>query len=71
MWVHAQTTPRGIEQVIIVDPQTAGTVIAGPDLGFRIERHKGKTPVGRLVVRIDRQWVEVEDAVVMKKLTTR
>ena len=69
MWAHAQTT------IIPGSGQGGGvfvpTVFSGADLGFRVEVKKGATPVGRLVVRIDGKWVEVEDAVVMKKLTTR
>jgi hypothetical protein len=37
-------------------------VISGPDIGFEmVGRRKGK-PVGRLVVRIDGEWKEVEFA---------
>ena len=38
------------------------TVFSGVDMGFRIEGRKGKTPVGRVVVRIDAQWVAVDVA---------
>ena len=70
MFAHAQTSPKVIEQTVVVQ-QSGGTVIAGTDLGFRIERYKGSTPVGRLVARIDGKWVEVEDTIVVKKLTMR
>jgi hypothetical protein len=33
-------------------------VLSGSDVGFRIEGQRGQTPVGKLVVRIDGQWVE-------------
>jgi hypothetical protein len=69
--VLAQTTPTAITQIITVIPQPVPTVIVGADLGFRVEGHRGTTPVGRLVVRIDGQWIEVEDAIVAKKITTR
>ena len=36
------------------------TLFSGVDVGFRIEGRKGNTPVGRLVVRIDAQWVAVD-----------
>lgn len=70
MWVHAQTSQPAIEQhVTVISPPT--TVIAGPDLGFRVEGQRGTIPIGRLVVRVDGQWVEVEDAVNFKRLTNR
>jgi hypothetical protein len=39
---------------------TPPTLFSGVDVGFRIEGRKGNTPVGRLVIRIDAQWVAVE-----------
>jgi hypothetical protein len=38
------------------------TLFSGVDVGFRMEGRKGNTPVGRLVVRIDAQWVAVDIA---------
>ncbi len=35
-------------------------VIFGPQLGFRVDGHRGDTPVGAVVVRVDGKWVEVE-----------
>ena len=55
--------PRGQAQ--------APTVISGADIGFRVDRHKGSTPVGVLVVRVDGQWVEPEFAVVARPATVR
>ena len=44
-------------------PQPATRAIfSGVDMGFRMEGRKGNTPVGRLVVRIDAQWVAVDIA---------
>lgn len=34
------------------------TIVSGNDVGFRIESHRGQTPVGKIVVRIQGQWVE-------------
>lgn len=34
------------------------TVMAGPDLGFRIERMEGDRAVGTFVVKVKGQWVE-------------
>lgn len=45
------------------------TVISGNDIGFRMEGRKGTRPVGRLVVRIDGQWVEAELAGGIKLIT--
>ena len=47
------------------------TVISGPDLGFRVDGHKGKTPLGRFVVRIDGQWVEIEEAAGVRRLSSQ
>jgi hypothetical protein len=47
----------------------AATVIAGNDLGFRVESHKGNTPVGSLVVRINGQWLEAQFSVGVKRVT--
>jgi hypothetical protein len=35
-------------------------VIAGNDLGFRIESNKDNIPVGKIVVRIDGHWVDAQ-----------
>jgi hypothetical protein len=39
-------------------PSVAPIVVSGDDVGFRIEGHRGQTPVGKIVVRIDGQWIE-------------
>jgi hypothetical protein len=45
-------------------------VISGSDFGFRVERqeHDG-TPIGRLVVRVNGQWVEAGFAAGVSKIT--
>jgi hypothetical protein len=35
-------------------------VISGADIGFRVDRDNGDTPVGELVVRRNGKWVAVE-----------
>lgn len=35
-------------------------IVAGPDVGFRIDHYKGDTPVGELVVKKDGRWVPIE-----------
>jgi hypothetical protein len=42
-----------------VEPVTP-MILSGPDVGFRMEGQRGATPVGKLVVRIDGQWVEAD-----------
>ena len=36
------------------------TFVSGNDIGFRIERTVDGMPIGRLVVRVDGRWVNVE-----------
>ena len=50
-WGTTQAT-----QVDRVNPK----VLAGPDVGFRVEGRRGATPVGRIVVRVNDNWVEAE-----------
>ena len=38
----------------------APTVIAGSDLGFRVESTKDNVPVGKIVVRINGHWVDAQ-----------
>ena len=71
---HAQAratpAPRPLSPVATPAPQfQAPTVIAGNDIGFRVESHKGNTPVGTLVVRINGQWVEAQFSMVAKQVT--
>lgn len=35
-------------------------LFSGDDIGFRVEAVRGKTPLGRFVVRVDGTWVEVQ-----------
>jgi hypothetical protein len=71
LWGHAQAPqphrePRPAPSQ--VQPQQK-TVISGADLGFRVDSRKGNTPIGRLVVRIDGQWVEIEESASIRRLT--
>ena len=50
---------------------TPPTVISGNDIGFRMVGRKGATPTGRLVVRINGEWVDVELAGGMKLIPTK
>ncbi len=55
-----------------VDTQPAGhVVLSGSDVGFRIEGVRGGKPVGRLVVRQNGEWIDVESPVVVRPLSIR
>jgi hypothetical protein len=43
---------------------SAPRVLSGTDIGFRVEGTDARTgnPTGRLVVRIDGEWVEISPA---------
>ena len=62
VWILSLAAVGAIAQPTPSDPQ----VIAGPDVGFRVDHYKGDTPVGELVVKKDGKWVPVEFATRMK-----
>jgi hypothetical protein len=39
-------------------PPMAPIIVSGNDVGFRIEGQRGLMPVGKIVVRIEGQWVD-------------
>jgi hypothetical protein len=45
------------------------TVVSGADIGFRIEGTRGDTPIGRLVIRVNGEWVEPDLGSGVRKLT--
>jgi hypothetical protein len=47
-----------------------GLVLSGPDIGFRVEAQKGKSVVGRIVVRVNGQWLDADPDFGPKVLTT-
>ena len=58
LWASAQVRsfeggPDGLNLV-------APTVIAGNDLGFRVESTKGEIAVGKFVVRINGRWIDAQ-----------
>ena len=64
-WLHAQVPfPRLL-------PPDAQTILSGNDIGFRVEGHNGNTPLGRLVVRVNGQWMDVDFASGIKRLTNK
>jgi hypothetical protein len=50
-WASAQ-----LYQPEPIDPPV---LLSGPDVGFRMESRRGGDIYGRIVVRIDGEWVEV------------
>ena len=57
MFASAQVSPiDGIGLPVL----TAPTIIAGNDLGFRVESTRNGIPVGKLVVRVNGKWIDAE-----------
>ncbi len=54
VWAHAAAQ----EPPIVLGPP----VLSGDDIGFRVLGVRGDTRIGRLVVRVDGRWVEVQFA---------
>jgi hypothetical protein len=53
-------TAWAASQWTLIEPVTPN-VVAGENLGFRVEGLRGgSTPVGTVVVRVNGQWVEAE-----------
>jgi hypothetical protein len=70
VWGYAQVPlPQPAPRLPGTTEQPA--VISGADLGFRVDGHKGMTPLGRFVVRIDGRWVEIEEAAGVRRLSSR
>jgi hypothetical protein len=46
------------------------TVMSGNDIGFRVDRWEGDTPVGRWVVRHEGKWVEPRSTMGTRRLTS-
>jgi hypothetical protein len=59
VWASAQisqvprTSSDGLELV-------APMLVAGSDLGFRIEGYRDNIPFGKVVIRIDGRWIEAQ-----------
>ena len=58
LWASAQVRggSPGLDGLELVAP----TVIAGSDLGFRVESTKGEIAVGKFVVRINGRWIDAQ-----------
>ena len=61
VWARAQAQPP--------NPSTP-TIFSGNDVGFKVERWEGDTPIGRWVVRSKGQWVEPRTTMGTRRLTT-
>ena len=71
-WSYAQTTlPPQAPRAQPAAPGQAQTIISGADLGFRIDRMDGQTPVGAFVIRKDGQWVEVKEGINVRRVASR
>ena len=44
-------------------------VISGGDVGFRVDSQRNGVPTGRLVVRVNGQWIEAKELVGPSRLT--
>jgi hypothetical protein len=53
------------------DALRAPRVISGDEIGFRVEGFKGGMPTGRLVIRVNGEWVEPDFAIGTQRLTSR
>jgi hypothetical protein len=49
-WAFAQTWT----------PLPEPVVFSGPDIGFRVEGRTGDMPTGKIVIRVNGKWVEVQ-----------
>ena len=61
-WGRAQAIPQ---------VETGHIVVSGSDIGFRIVGRRGATPVGRLVIRQNGEWIEVEAPQVVRPLSLK
>ena len=61
----------GYAQSPMTQPVTPSMVLSGSDIGFRVEGTRGTAAVGKLVVRMNGQWVNAEGAISIKNLTAK
>jgi len=61
LWARAQVQPPNV---------ATSTILSGADVGFRIERWDGETPVGRWVVRSKGEWIEPRTSMGPRRLTS-
>jgi hypothetical protein len=62
VWARAQALPPNA---------SAPTIVSGADVGFRVDRWEGDTPIGRWVIRHDGKWLEPKTSVGTHRVTSR
>jgi hypothetical protein len=62
LWARAQVLPAN---------PTQPTIFSGGDVGFRVDRWEGDTPIGRWVVRRDGKWLEPKTSVGTHRVTSQ
>ena len=62
LWLISLVVVAAMAQARGTTPKK-GTVLSGPDLGFRIDSYDGAKLVGALVVRVDGRWIEPKSEV--------
>lgn len=68
-WASAQIFPsQGSTQLFSPQRADQPVTLSGNDIGFRIEGRRGDAIVGRLVVRVDGEWVDAEFGSGMRRL---
>lgn len=55
--------------LVLAQTATDRRVVSGGDIGFRIDSERNGVPTGRLVIRMNGQWVEPKEAVGPSRLT--
>ncbi len=72
LWVHAQVEPSNPRVAPPNQVQPPAQVISGADFGFRVDSYgKDGTPIGRIVVRQNGQWLEVRLPINARRLTAK
>ena len=71
-WASAQDTLRapGVQTFEQLGLQTAD-IKSGSDIGFRVDRMERNRAMGRLVVRLNGQWVDAEFSMRVSPLSQR
>jgi hypothetical protein len=62
LWARAQVQPAS---------PTQPTIFSGGDVGFRVDRWEGDTPIGRWVVRREGKWLEPKTSVRTHRVTSQ
>ena len=71
-WASAQDTQRapGV-QIFEQRGSQAADIKSGSDIGFRVDRMERNRAMGRLVVRVNGQWVDAEFSLRVSPLSQR